>query len=128
MFLDTSALVAIFRSRRLANRIERAAGDSQLYISQIQLAEIADWATRSGLPVSERVEAVEQMTDVSPITREICLEAAAIKSAVRGRGKSDFGIVDGIILATARSLGQSLITLDKDFAGEHDCVILEPGH
>lgn len=126
MFLDTSALVAVFTSRKLANRIEKTVGDSQLYVSQIQLAEIADWATRSGAPVSERIEAVEQMTDVSPITKEICIEAAAIKSAIRGKRKSSFGIIDGVILATARSLGQNLITFDKDFAGEHDCVILEP--
>ena len=126
MFLDTSALVAMFTSRRLANKIEKTVGDSQLYVSQIQLAEIADWATRSGAPVSERIEAVEQMTDVSPVTKEICIEAAAIKSVIRGKGKSGFGVIDGIILATARSLGQNLLTLDKDFAGEHDCVILEP--
>jgi predicted nucleic acid-binding protein len=124
MFLDTSALVAIFTSKKAANRIGREVGDSQLFVSYIQLAEIADWATRAGAPAAERVEAVEQMASVAPLTKEICLEAAVIKSAKRKNGFSNFGIVDGIVLATARSLGQTLLTFDSDFKGEEDCVIL----
>ena len=124
MLLDTSALVAIFTSKRAAGRIDREVGDSQLYVSRIQLAELADWATRSGASAAERVEAVEQMAIVTPLTKEICIEAAVIKQARRKKGTSGFGIIDGIILATARSLGQGLLTFDTDFAGEEDCVVL----
>lgn len=124
MLLDTSAVVAILTSKKAADRIGKEIGDSQLYVSHIQLAELADWATRSGAPAAERVDALEQMASVAPLTKEICLEAAAIKFAKRKKGFSGFGIVDGILLATARSLGQSLITFDADFAGEEDCVVL----
>ena len=124
MLLDTSALVALFTSRRAAGRIEKEVGDSQLYVSQIQLAELADWATRSGVPAAERVEAIAQMASVVPLTREICLEAASIKHARRKEGVSDFGIIDGVILSTARSLEQVLLTFDTDFEGETDCVVL----
>lgn len=122
--LDTSAVVAIFTSKGAAERIRKEVGGSQLYVSCIQLAELADWATKSGVPAAERVEALEQMANVAPLTKEICLEAAAIKPARRKKGLSAFGIIDGIVLATARSLGQSLLTLDADFAGEEDCVVL----
>ena len=124
MLLDTSALVAIFTSKRAANRISKEVGDSQLYVSHIQLAELADWATRSGAPAAERVEAVEQMARVVPLTKEICLDAAAIKFMKRKKSRSSFGIIDGIVLATARSLGQSVLTFDVDFAGEDDCLVL----
>ena len=124
MLLDTSALVAIFTSKKAADRIGKGVGDSQLYVAHIQLAEIADWATRSGAPAAERVEAIEQMASVAPLTKEICLEAVAVKFAKRKKGLSSFGIIDGIVLATARSLGQSLLTFDTDFAGEEDCKVL----
>jgi predicted nucleic acid-binding protein len=124
MLLDTSAVVAILTSKKAADRVGKEIGDSQLYVSHIQLAELADWATRSGAPAAERVDALEQMASVAPLTKEICLEAAAIKFAKRKRGLSGFGIVDGIVLATARSLDQNLITFDADFAGEEDCVVL----
>ena len=58
------------------------------------------------------------------VTREICLDAAAIKFMKRKKSRSSFGIIDGIVLATARSLGQNLLTFDADFAGERDCVVL----
>lgn len=124
MLLDTSALVAIFTSKRMADRIGKKAGDSQIYVSQIQLAELADWAVRSGAPAAERLDAVEQMASVAPLTKEICLDAAVIKSSRRKNGIAGFGIVDGIILATARSLEESLLTLDRDFEGEEGCIVL----
>ena len=124
MLLDTSVLVALFTSKRAADRIEKEVGNSELYVSHVQLAELADWATKSGAPAAERVDAVEQMASVAPLTKEICLEAAVIKSAKRKNGVSNFGIIDGIILSTARSLGQSLLTFDADFEGEEDCVVL----
>jgi len=125
MLLDTSVLVAVFTSKRMAKRVSKEVGDSQLYVSNVQLAEIADWATRSGVPAAERAEVVEQLASVAPLTKEICLEAAAIKSTRRKKGHSSFGIIDGIVLATARSLGQTLITFDSDFDGEDDCVVLK---
>jgi predicted nucleic acid-binding protein len=124
MLLDTSAVVAIFTSKKAADRIGKEVGDSELYVSQIQLAELADWATRHGAPAAERVDALEQLASVAPLTKEICLEAAAIKLARGKKGLSGFGIIDGIVLATARSLGQNMITFDADFAGEEDCVVL----
>jgi len=33
-------------------------------------------------------------------------------------------LTDGIILATARSIGQRILTLDGDFVGENDCVFV----
>ena len=108
----------------MANRIGNEVGDSQIFVSHIQLAELADWAVRSGAPAAERVDAVEKMASVAPLTKEICLEAAAIKSTKRKKGASSFGIIDGIVLATARSLGQSLLTFDTHFEGEEDCMVL----
>jgi len=105
MLLDTSVLVTVFTSKQMADRVSKEVGDSQLYVSNVQLAEIADWATRSGVPAAERAEVVEQLASVAPLTKEICLEAAAIKSTRRKKGHSSFGIIDGIVLATARSLG-----------------------
>jgi predicted nucleic acid-binding protein len=124
MLLDTSALVALFTSKKAADRIEKEVGDSELYVSHIELAELADWTTKSGAPAAERIDAVEQIASVAPLTNEICLGAAAIKSAKRGKGVSSFGIIDGIVLSTARSLGQSLLTFDTDFEGEEDCVVI----
>ena len=127
MLLDTSAIVAIFTSPADSNRFEKIMseiGDEDVYISMVQLAEIADWATRNKAPPEERVEAVKEMARIVPLNQGICLDAAAIKRRRRKAGRNDFGLVDGIVLATARSIGQRVLTMDEDFAGENDCVVV----
>ncbi len=124
MLLDTSVLIAAFRSRDTAGRVEKEIVGEQQFVSMVQLAEVADWARRVGAPAAERVGAVELIARIAQVTPDICLDAAAIKGERRRAGFSRFGIVDGVILATARSLGQKLLTFDRDFEGEADCVVL----
>jgi len=127
VLLDTSAIVAIFTSPADSNRFEKIMseiGDEDVYISMVQLAEIADWATRNKAPPEERLEAVKEMARIVPLNQGICLDAAAIKRRRRNAGRNDFGLLDGIVLATARSIGQRVLTMDEDFAGEDDCVIV----
>jgi predicted nucleic acid-binding protein len=50
--------------------------------------------------------------------------AAAIEQTRRRVGHDDFGLIDGIILATVRSIGQRVLTFDEDFGGETDCLLI----
>jgi len=127
VLLDTSAIVEIFRSPAESAHFEKIAteiGDEEVYVSMIQLAEIADWATRNKAPPEERVKAVKEMARIVPLDERICLDAAAIKQRRRKASHDDFGLIEGIVLATARSIGQRVLTLDEDFAGENDCLVI----
>ena len=127
MLLDTSAIVEIFRSPAESadlNRILAEIGDEEVYISIVQLAETADWATRNRAPAEERVDAVKAIARIVPLDAQICLDAAAITHRKRKEGADNFGLVDGIILGTARSMGQRVLTLYRDFDGENDCLVI----
>jgi predicted nucleic acid-binding protein len=127
LFLDTSVLVEIFRNEedsRRYNKILSAMGDEVAYISAIQLAELADWAIRNKESPQNMVTLVKESTRIVPLNEQICLDAALIKSQRRKAGNNDFGLMDGITLASARLVGQRLLTFDKDFAGEDDCLLM----
>jgi predicted nucleic acid-binding protein len=127
VLLDTSAIVEIFRSRADSARFKKITtgiGDEDVYISVVQITEIADWATREKAPPEKRIETVKEMARVVPLDEGICLDAATIRGSRRKVGRNDFGLMDGIILATARSIGQRVLTLDEDFTGEKDCVVI----
>jgi predicted nucleic acid-binding protein len=127
VLLDTSVMIEIFRNSSGSARFDRIMaeiGDEEVYISTVQLAEIADWATRNGAPPEERADAVKELARMVPLGERICLDAAAIKQRRRKAGHDDFGLIDGIILATARSIGQRVLTLDVDFGGEADCLVV----
>jgi predicted nucleic acid-binding protein len=128
VLLDTSTIVEIFRNPSrspLLEQITAEIGDEGAYISIIQLAEVAEWAERNRSPPEERIDAVKELARVVPLDERICLDAAQIKAKRRKARFASFGLVDGVILATARSLDQRVLTFDGDFGGIDDCVVLK---
>jgi predicted nucleic acid-binding protein len=127
VLLDTSVLVEIFQNPADSARFRKImseVGVEEVYVSMVQLAEVADWATRNGAAPERRVEAVKRIASIVPLDESICLEAVEIKQKRRRAGHSDFGLIDGIVLATARSVGQRVLTLDAYFKGDDGCTVL----
>lgn len=125
--LDSSAIVEVFRSpitSRNFKMIEKEIGEEEVFVSVVQLAEVADWAIRNHVSSKDRIAAIKEFARIVPLNEEICLEAPVIKYRRRELGHTDFGLLDAIVLATARSIGQRVLTFDKDFAGESDCTVL----
>lgn len=108
----------------VVEEITAKVGDEEAYVSIIQLAEVADWATINKAPPDDRIDAVKGLARIVPLDERICLSAAEIKSRRRRAGYLSFGLIDGVVLGTARSIGQRVLTLDKDFEGEEDCILL----
>jgi len=127
VLLDTGIVIELFQSSEDSPRLHRmnsAMGGEELFISIVQIAELADWAERNGEVPEGPLELVRDAARVVPLSEAICLQAASIKRKRRLAGHNRFGLLDGVVLATARSMGQSLLTLDKDFLDEPDCVVI----
>ncbi len=90
----------------------------------VQLAELSDWCLANRVPVKERVEQVKNLAYIIPLDEEICLEGSRVRNERRKKGFGSFGLLDGLVLAAARSVGERVLTFDQDFAGEEDCVVL----
>lgn len=127
MLLDSSVVIEIFRnpsSSRRFKKIVREIGDEEVFVSMVQLAEVADWAVRNRFSSKDRVDVVKEFARIVPLGEQICLDASVAKYRRRQLGHADFGLLDAIILATARSVGQRVLTFDKDFTGESDCLVI----
>ncbi len=127
MFLDTTIVVEVLRSRRESERFGRileAIEDDPLFISMLQLAELSDWCLENSIDLSEWISRLKGIVGVIPLSEDICLEGSRIKRGMRERGASKFGLLDGIILASARSIDQKLLTTDSDFRGAEDAVVI----
>jgi len=127
MFLDTSIIVDIFqheldtpRFKKIAAHIENEA----LFVSMFQLAELSDWALKNGVDENEAVSNVKKLASVVPLDEGICLHASRLKNEMRKEGMRKFSLADGIIMASARSIGQKLLTRDSDFRKLGDAVVL----
>jgi len=127
MLLDSSAIVEIFRNPNTSRRfksIMREVGDEEVFVSIVELAEVSDWAVRNRASAKDRVTYIKDFARIVPLDEQICLDASQIKHRRRELGYTNFSLLDSIILATARSIGQRVLTFDKDFEGETDCIVI----
>ncbi len=127
MFLDTNILIDMLLSREETARFRRiieVIGNEHLYVSIFQIGELSDWCLMAELDPLESVTRLKEVASIIPLTESICLNASRIKDDMRKKGASKFGLGDGIVLASARSINQELLTTDIDFNEAEDAIIL----
>ena len=129
MLLDTSVIVELLRrpaTDAVAKRIMKAVGDEPLFASPIHMGELADVARRSGLSPEEITAKAMRTVEIIPLTVDIAVAASGIKAEARKhRSGRDFSLIDGIGLASARSRGLRMLTLDHEFDGLADVTVLD---
>jgi predicted nucleic acid-binding protein len=127
MFLDTSIIIEIFRNKNKSNTFQEIfelIKDEPIFISTIQIGEISDWCLKNNIDPENRINQLKQILNVVPLSEKICIEGSKIKYSIRNKGTSKFSLIDGIILSSARSINQKLLTLDKDFRKIKDTIVL----
>lgn len=128
MLLDTSILVELLSpaaNGTVHDRILAALGDRRMHASPIHMGELADAARKKGLDPGDQVAKVMQFVDLVALDAAIAAEGSAIKAEARKRKSGrDFSLIDGIGLATARSRGMPMITMDHEFDGFDDVTVI----
>lgn len=128
MFTDTSVLIEIFASKptsRIFRDIYERIEDEDIFISVIQLGEISDWCFRNRVNREKIISELREIVAIMELDEDIVLDASKLKYERRNDGIDKFGLVDGIILASSRLLGEKLMTYDTDFRGLDDVILLE---
>ena len=127
MFLDTSIIIEIFRNDNKSNTFEeifKLIKDEPIFISTIQIGEISDWCLKNNIDPEKRIAKLKKILNVVPLSKKICIEGSKIKHNIRKKRTSKFSLIDGIILSSARSINQKLLTSDKDFRKISDTIVL----
>jgi predicted nucleic acid-binding protein len=127
MFLDTSIIIEIFRNDKNSKTFQDIytyIKDEPIFISIIQIGELSDWCLKNRIDPEKRITKLKQIINVIPLNEKICYEAAIIKYTIRKKGVIKFGLLDGIVLASARSINQRLLTTDNDFRTINDAVVV----
>ena len=67
---------------------------------------------------------MKSLANIIPLDEDICLKGSRLKNERRRRGFRSFGLLDGLLLAAAMSIGERVLTFDRDFPEEEDCLLL----
>jgi predicted nucleic acid-binding protein len=127
MFLDTSIIIEIFRNDKNSKKFQDLytyIKDEPLFVSIIQIGELADWCLKNNIDPEKRITKLKQILNVIPLNEKICYDAAQLKYSIRKKGVTKFGLLDGIVLASARSINQRLLTTDSDFRKLSDAIVI----
>jgi len=128
MFIDTSIIIEIFCNDKKSKTFEEIYNlikDEPIFISTIQIGEISDWRLKNNIDPEQRITKLKQISNIVPLNEKICMEGSKIKNNTRKNGMTKFSLIDGIILASARSINQKLLTTDEDFRKNEDAIILK---
>ena len=127
MFLDTSIIIEIFRNDKNSKKFQEIytyIKDEPIFISIIQIGELCDWCLKHNIDPEKRITKLKQILNVIPLNEKICYDAAHIKYTLRKKGIMKFGLLDGIVLASARSINQRMLTTDNDFRTISDTIVV----
>jgi len=127
MFLDTSIIIEIFRNDKNSKKFQEIytyIKDEHIFISIIQIGELSDWCLKNNIDAEKRITKLKQILNVIPLNEKICYDATRIKYALCKKGIMKFGLLDGIVLASARSINQRMLTTDNDFRTISDTTVV----
>lgn len=118
---DTSAWAAFFGADPAGERVMDILATSRVATCVLSLAELSDVYHRGPLgPLfDEDREFVQTASDIVPVLPEVAVRAGVTKVR-RRESVPHFGLVDALILETARHHCATLLTTDKDLKGMRD--------
>lgn len=127
MFLDTSILIELYvqtRGPEFAYKIVEMIDNKQMFISEAQLGEISDWCYRLDLDMPSHINKIKGFVDIVPVNEIITLKASFLKDQMRKKGILKFGLMDGIVLASAEFVNHKLLTTDMDYREAENAIVI----
>lgn len=124
--IDTYAWIEYFEGSVQGNKVRAILeneNEYEIFTPSIVLVELADAVAKGKIKVNwdELVRFVKLNTKIIDIDDVVAKEAGMIKNNLRKK-HPDFGIIDAIVLATARINNSRLLTGDIHLLNEDDVI------
>ncbi len=127
--IDTYAWIEYFEGSVQGNKVREILeneNEHEIFTPSIVLVELADAVAKGKIKINwdELVRFVKLNTKIIDIDDVVAKEAGIIKNNLRKK-HPDFGIIDAIVLATARINNSSLLTGDTHLLNEDDVISIK---
>ncbi|MBI2598188.1 MAG: PIN domain-containing protein [Candidatus Diapherotrites archaeon] len=118
MLLDTYAWIELFNGTIKGFKVKEIIAGNQCFTSAISIAELSEWIEKNKLNREHIFHVVKNLSTIIEVNQEQ-LETAGVLKIEKRKAFKDFGLIDAIILATAKQYGLPILTGDKHFEGEN---------
>ncbi len=122
--IDSFAWVEYFRGTEAGRKVRGYIEGDRTATSTVTLAELREKYLREKWPsLEEDVAFIVGRTLLTPVDRQIALLAGELNHTLK-KTVRDWGMMDSIILATARAGSARVVTGDGHFSGLPDAIML----
>ena len=122
MLLDTHAWVEFIRGTERGKKVRNFLKKETCFTSQISVAEISSWCCRVNLNRKTYLALVKSQSRIIPLTDDLLEHAGQIHCDKRKKIR-DFGLIDAIILSTAKHYSLPIVTGDRHFETENSIML-----
>lgn len=122
MLLDTFAWIEFFNGTEKGLKVKQLLKENACFTSAICLAELSEWIERNGLDRKEKMNAVKKLSSIIGLDEQT-LELAGLLKVKKRKTVKGFGMLDAIILATAKQYKLKIVTGDKHFKEENAMLL-----
>jgi predicted nucleic acid-binding protein len=122
--VDTFAWIEYFAGSERGQRVRQYVESGEAITPSIVIAEFTDKYEREGMSTKERLTFIRGKSTISALDDDVA-EAAGKISAQRRTKVKGWGLVDSVVLATARAKGVRVVTGDEHFRDLTDAVMIK---
>jgi predicted nucleic acid-binding protein len=121
--MDTFAWIEYFAGSEKGERAKGHIDSGEAITPTIVIAEFTDKYTREKMNPKERLKFMRTKSTIVALDDEIA-EVAGIISAERRAKVKGWGLVDSVVLATARVRGVKVVTGDEHFQDLNEAIMI----
>lgn len=122
LLLDTYAWVEFFNATEKGAKVKEFLKNNPCFTSAISIAELSEWIEKEKLDRQKKLFEIKNLSTILEVDQEI-LELAGMLKVKKRETEKNFGMIDAIILATAKQYHLKIVTGDKHFAGENAILL-----
>lgn len=122
MLLDTYAWIELFNGTEKGLKVKKIIEEKTCFTSSICLAELSEWIEKENLNRNELLTVIRKNSTIIEAEQQV-MELAGIIKVQQRKTKKGFGLVDAIILATAKVYNLKIVTGDQHFKGENAILL-----
>jgi predicted nucleic acid-binding protein len=122
--LDTFAWIEYFAGTAEGEKARPYVEGGEAITPSIVIAEFTDKYEREGMNPKMRLCFIKAKSTISPLDDSLA-EAAGRISARRRKRVKGWGLVDSVVLATARALGVKVVTGDEHFRDLDEAIMMK---
>jgi len=122
--IDSSAWIEYFAGSKEGEEVSKILKKGEIFSLNIIISEVISKIKRRGMDFNSAYRVILSHSKILEMNSKTAKESGLLHAEIKEKQKN-FGLVDAIILISARKIKANLVTLDNHFKGFKESIILK---